>query len=151
MPKAAPKIRSPQPDRPAKGDAIEVSAVFPVAPQALYKAWLSSKEHSAFTGGDAVVDPRKGGKFMAWDGYISGVTLELAPGRRIVQAWRATDFPKGAKDSLLEVLFEKAAGGTKVTLRHTQIPAGRGESYKQGWKEFYFTPMRKHYAGGARA
>ena len=43
----------------------------PVAPKALYKAWLSSREHSAMTGSKAKASPRKGGRFTAWDGCVT--------------------------------------------------------------------------------
>ena len=86
-------------------ESFEVSATFPAPPRRVYQAWLSSDEHTAFTGGEAEVDPREGGKFTAWDGYIEGVTVELEPYRRIVQTWRTSDFPDGSGDSRLEVLL----------------------------------------------
>jgi uncharacterized protein YndB with AHSA1/START domain len=87
-------------------EAIRVSAVIPVKRTTLYDAWLDSKEHAAFTGGRAHVDPKVGGKYSAWDGYISGKTLLLRRGQKIVQSWRTTDFPEGSPDSRLVVLFE---------------------------------------------
>jgi activator of HSP90 ATPase len=131
-------------------DAITVSATFPVAAKALCEAWLDSKEHSDFTGGEAVIDPKVGGAHSAWDGYISGRTLQIEPGRRIVQSWRTTEFPKGAKDSALEIIFTPVSGGTKVTLKHTGIPKGQGASYKQGWGDYYFDPMAKYFSRRAK-
>jgi len=26
------------------------------------------------------------------------------------------------------------------------IPDGQGENYKQGWKDFYFKPMKKYFS-----
>ena len=126
-------------------ESIEVSAVLPATPQRLYRAWLDSAEHSAMTGGGAEVDPMVGGRFSAWDGYISGVTLEAEPHQRIVQSWRTTEFPQRAKDSRLEVLFAKERGGTKLTLRHFEIPTGQGEDYRQGWLDFYLAPMQAYF------
>jgi len=127
--------------------SLTMSAVIPAKPEEIYKAWMSAKGHSAMTESPATVSARVGGKFTAWDGYIFGNTLELAPGKRIVQAWRSTDFPEGAPDSRLEVLLEPAKGGTKVTLKHSDIPPGQAASYRQGWKDFYFEPMKKHFRG----
>ncbi len=64
----------------------------------IYKAWLSTDGHTAMTGSPAEVEARVKGKFIAWDGYISGETLELKPFTRIVQAWRTTEFPEGSPD-----------------------------------------------------
>ena len=127
-------------------ESIRVSDVIPAPPDRIYRAWLDASEHSAFTGGEATVDPFPGGKFTAWDGYIEGTTLELEPGNRIVQAWRTTEFPPGSADSRLEVLLEPAEGGTRVTFIHTEIPEGQGASYESGWEEYYFGPMRKYFA-----
>jgi activator of HSP90 ATPase len=129
-----------------KSESITLSAVIPATPEQIYDAWLHSKGHSAMTGSPATATARVGGAFTAWDGYIRGKNLELERGKRIVQAWRSTEFPKDAPDSRLEVLLAPASRGTRVTLKHSEIPAGQSASYKQGWKDFYFVPMKKHFA-----
>jgi activator of HSP90 ATPase len=130
-----------------KTGSLTMSAVIPATAEAIYKAWMSAKGHAAMTGSPATVSARVGGKFAAWDGYIHGKTLELVPGKRIVQAWRSTEFPEGTADSRLEVTLARAKGGTTVTVKQTQIPAGQAASYRQGWKEFYFEPMKKYFGG----
>jgi activator of HSP90 ATPase len=122
-----------------------LAAVFPVRAEKLYKAWLSSKGHSAMTGSSAKATARVGGKFTAWDGYIFGKTLELESSKRILQAWRTTEFPEDAPDSLVEILFKEVKGGTKVTLKHSNMPDDQVQSYKQGWDDFYFKPMRDYF------
>ena len=126
-------------------DSIKVSIVLPVSAKRLYQAWLDSKEHSAFTSGKAVIDPKVGGGFSAWDDYIQGETLELKPYQRIVQSWRTSEFPEDSSDSKIEVLFEEAKGGAKITIIHTDIPKGQGEEYKEGWLDFYFKPMKEYF------
>jgi activator of HSP90 ATPase len=129
-----------------KAESIRVSAVLPAAPAAVYAAWLSAKEHAAFTGSGARVTAKVGGRFSAWDGYITGRTLALKKTRRIVQSWRTTDFPDDAPDSRLEIILEPSAKGARITLVHTEIPAGQAAGYRQGWKEYYFTPMKEYFA-----
>src|SRR5262249_28542445 len=107
-------------------ESIQVSTVIPASPERIFTAWLSSNEHSAFTGGQATAEARVGGRHTAWDGYIEGVNLALDTGRRIVQSWRSSDFPEGCGDSRLEVLLEPSGVGTKLTLVHTDIPEGQG-------------------------
>ncbi len=126
-------------------DALTVSAVLPASPQRIYNAWLSGEEHAAFTGSRAEVDPSIGGRFSAWDGYITGTTQELEPDRRIVQAWRAADFPEGSPDARLEVLLEPDEQGTRITLVHTNLPEGQGPSYEEGWLDYYFKPMAGYF------
>ena len=129
-----------------KTDSIRMSVVVAAEPKAVYAAWMSSKGHGAMTGSGAKVPAKVGSAYSAWDGYITGKTLELQPGSRIVQSWRTTDFEADEPDSHLEVLFEKARTGTKVTLVHTNIPAGHGPEYRKGWLDFYFRPMKEYFA-----
>ena len=74
-------------------ETVRVSAVLPASADRVYAAWLDPEAHSAMTGSKATVDPSLEGEHSAWDGYIHGKTLELEPGRRIVQSWRSTHSP----------------------------------------------------------
>ena len=127
-------------------NSLTMSVVFPATPEQVYTAWLSTEKHSAFTGSPAAVDAKVGGAFTAWDGYIGGTTLALEPHRRIVQAWRTTEFPGDAPDSRLEILIEPVEDGTRLTLDHTNIPAGQADEYRQGWEDFYFGPLAAYFA-----
>ena len=127
-------------------ESFTLTTVMPASPKEIYDAWLSSQGHSQMTGSQAEVQGGSGGAFTAWDGYIWGKTLEVEADRRIVQAWRTSEFPEDSPDSRLEILLEKDQVGAKITLIHTNIPEGQSESYKQGWEDFYFTPMRAYFS-----
>ena len=124
---------------------MTLSTIVPASPEKVYRAWLDSAGHAAVTGSPASIDGQVGGKFTAWDGYIEGTTLELNPFSRIVQSWRTSEFPAGSPDSRLEVLLEEAGGGTRLTLVHSNIPDGQAEEYRQGWEDFYFSPMVAYF------
>lgn len=125
-------------------ESFTISTTLPVSPEVIYNAWLSSEGHTAMTGSPAEVNAEIGGTFKAWEGYIWGKTLEMEPHRRILQAWRTSEFPEDSSDSRVEIRFEESSDGVKVTLTHTDIPEGQADNYKQGWEDFYFTPMRKY-------
>lgn len=125
-------------------EAFTLAETFPTSAEKLFHAWLDSVEHSAMTGGEAVIDPNVGGKFTAWDGYISGKTTELDPCRKIVQTWRTAEFDEADDDSLLTITFSPEGDGTKVTLHHTNVPKGQTQ-YVEGWKEHYFEPMQEYF------
>ena len=127
-------------------EAFEVSVILPVMQEDLYRHWISSTEHTNFTGSPAKIDPEINGSFSAWDGYITGKNISMEPFRRIVQSWRTTEFSDEDEDSKLEVLFEAKADQTKLTLRHANIPDGQGNNYKDGWREYYFEPMLEYYS-----
>jgi activator of HSP90 ATPase len=121
-----------------------VSDVIPCDPFNLYEAWLSSEGHANLTGSPANASDQVDGEFRAWDGYIWGRNLELEPGKRILQAWRTSEFDKSAPDSLVEIRFEPSGKETKVTIRHWNLPAD-GTQYQQGWIDFYFSPMKAYF------
>lgn len=125
--------------------AIEfrVSTIIPAPAKKIYDAWLNSEGHARMTGGSANITPRTGAEFEAWDGYIRGKNLILEPYRRIVQSWRTTEFSDEEEDSQIEVTFEKAGTGTKVTIHHTNLPPD-GKQYQQGWVDNYFSPSKKN-------
>jgi len=126
---------------------IKLSLFLPVEPEALYLSWLDSDEHSSFTGSEASIDSSQGGGFTAWDGYVMGRNLVLEPFKRILQAWRTTDFPVGAPDSRLELLFEPSGRGTQLVLIHSDFPQEQKEAYAQGWKDYYLDPMKEYFGG----
>jgi activator of HSP90 ATPase len=126
-------------------DTLELSVILNESAERLYTDWLDSNAHSRFTGSPASIDPAPAGKFTAWEGYIFGTNKSLEPFHKIVQNWRTTEFNEKEDDSILEVIFEKAGDNTRLILRHSNIPEGQGEDYKQGWKVFYFKPMKQYY------
>lgn len=127
-------------------NGFTISEVIPAKASEIYEAWLNSEGHAAMTGSPAQVDSNAGGRFTAWDGYIFGRTLELARNQRIFQAWRTSEFPEDAPDSRVEILFEEISDGTKVTLTHSDMPEDQVESYRQGWDDFYFKPMKSYFS-----
>jgi len=128
-------------------EQLQLRDVFPAAPERIYELWMDSEGHALMTGGEAVIDPREGGEFSAWDGYITGVTERLEPGRLIVQRWRTSEFPEDAGDSMVEVTLRPVEGGCEITLVHSGIPEGQGDRYKAGWVDYYFEPLRELLEG----
>lgn len=128
-----------------------VSDVVPASSRDVYDAWLDSTGHAAITGGQpARISAVEGGPFTVWNGYISGRNLALDPGRRIVQSWRTTKFAPADADSQIEVLLEPVPGGTRVTVRHTNVPDGHTSYRDGGWQKNYFAPMKRFFAGDRR-
>jgi uncharacterized protein YndB with AHSA1/START domain len=134
-------------------EEFRVSALIAASPNRIYSAWMDERQHSAFTGGRATVDPWVGGRHTAWDNYVEGTLVELDTGRRIVMTWRTSEFPAHAHDSRVEVKLEPVAGGTRVTVHHSDIPQGQADQYKKGWRSQYLDPMKRYFGkpGAMRA
>ena len=115
------------------------------SPDKIYKALLSSKEHSEFTGSPAKISAREGAKFTAWDGYITGKNLTLVKGEKIEQAWRTTEFPDDYPDSLLKISLNKNGEGTELTMVQSKVPASQVGQYTTGWHESYWDPLKAYF------
>ncbi|MBC8334389.1 MAG: SRPBCC domain-containing protein [Anaerolineales bacterium] len=126
------------------GINFEISDLIPAPPKVVFNAWLSSDEHSKMTGGQAKVSATNGETFEAWDGYIQGKNLELDSPSRILQNWRTSEFEDSDQDSLLEILLEAEGKGTRITIRHSNLPE-HGMQYHQGWFDSYFDPMKEYF------
>jgi activator of HSP90 ATPase len=125
---------------------FKLSCTLPASPEAVYDAWLDSAEHSAMTGAGAKINNRVGGAYSAWDGYITGKTVELIPAKRIVQSWRTTQFGDNHPDSTIVVELAPAKTGARLTLTHSGVPDGQTSYEKGGWQDNYFAPMKVYFA-----
>ncbi len=125
--------------------SLHMTFQLPVPPAQVYAAWIDSIGHRDITGGNAQIDPRQGGNFSAWDGYISGILLKLEPSHRIVLSWRTTDFHPLDPSSMVEIVLDANENGTLFSLNQSEIPKGQTEKYREGWQEYYFVPMLGYF------
>jgi hypothetical protein len=123
-------------------ESLVLSAQFPASVAEIHDAWLDPKAHAAMTGAPASI--RDDGSFVAWDGYITARTLLDEPDS-IVQSWRTTEFPSDSPDSQVELALAAVRGGTRVTITHTNIPAGQAGAYAGDWEDYYFGPMQRWF------
>lgn len=125
---------------------IQQSVTFQTSAGRLFEALVEPTQHAAFTGAGATGDPVVGAAFSAWDEYISGRHLELVPGARIVQAWRAVDWPEGAWSIVTYRLTDVAGGLSRLDFEHLGVPADHAEAIAQGWHDHYWTPLSEWLA-----
>jgi uncharacterized protein YndB with AHSA1/START domain len=116
-----------------------------VSPKQVYDAYVDAKKQSEFTGSEATGKPVVGGKFTAWDQYISGKFLELDEGKRVVQEWISTDFPDGSQPSRLELIFCEVPKGTQIVMVHSNVPTEIADDAAEGWTEFYWSPLKEYF------
>jgi activator of HSP90 ATPase len=121
---------------------IRQSATFKTGPHAIYEMLMDSRKHRQFTGEKAAISRKVGGKFTAYDGYISGINLELVKDKKIVQSWRGSDWPEG-HFSRVTYSLKKVAGGTRLAFRQSGVPDKHYKGIRQGWIDYYWKPMRE--------
>ena len=128
-----------------KTTTIKQKVFIPATPAEVYDAYLDGKKHSAFTGAKATGSAKVSGKFTAWNGYIFGRNVKLVKNKKIVQEWQTTEWPKGAEPSTFEIMLVAKKGGTEITMVHSNVPAEQAASYKSGWNDYYWKPMKKYF------
>jgi activator of HSP90 ATPase len=126
---------------------IRQTIVFKAAPKKVYDTLMDSKRHQSLSGVKANISKKVGGIFSAWGSHITGINLVLKPGRRIVQAWRATGWwPEYYSVAIFDI--KKAPGGAKLEFTQIGVPPNRYSGHYRGWIETYWTPMKEIFAHG---
>jgi len=128
---------------------INQHAEFPAPPKEVFELYLDSRKHAAATGAPARLSRKIGGSWHAHGGMIGGRNLLIAPGRMIVQSWRAK-FWKKEDISVLVLEFTRTRGGARVDLIHVDVPYYDQKGVRGGWPKYYWKPWKKYLADRSR-
>jgi activator of HSP90 ATPase len=122
--------------------ALREEADFAAPPHKIYEALLDEKQFAGFTGAPAKINRAEGGTLSLFGGAITARNVELVADRRIVQAWRDSDWAPGIH-SIVKFELTPRGAGTHLVLDHTGFPAGQYSDLEPGWREHYLEPMKK--------
>jgi activator of HSP90 ATPase len=131
-----------------KTKTIRQSITFKASPHEVYDALMDSRKHAKFTGAQARISRKVGGKFTAYDGYIEGVNLNLVPDKKIVQSWRGSDWPEDHY-SMATFSLKKFKNGTYLTFTQSGVPDQYYHDISQGWRDYYWKPMKEMLEKGS--
>ena len=139
-------------------ESIHLETVFKASRKRVYEALTDAKQFHKVTQLSAAVESgmapgtapteivnAPGGAFSFFGGYISGRNIELVPNERIIQAWRAGNWPPGIYSIAKFDLVEQGSD-TKLVFDHTGFPKGEAEHLVEGWKTNYWQPLSKFLA-----
>ena len=113
-------------------------------PKDIYATLMDSRRHGALSGQPTTVSKRVGGTFKVGHD-LEGKHLKLTKDKKIVQTWRANNWPKGTYSKATFALA-KSPSGTKITFTQTGVPDEFYREIASGWKAYYWTPLRKKFA-----
>jgi activator of HSP90 ATPase len=117
-------------------------------PHDLYETLMDGERHGALSGQPAKVSRRAGGKWNVGHD-LEGKHLRLTKDKRIVQTWRANNWPKGVYSKATFAL-SRVPSGTRIRFTQTRVPDEFFGEISQGWREYYWNPLRKQF-GSSRA
>jgi activator of HSP90 ATPase len=139
----------------ADAEAIHQEADFAADCGRIYHALTDARDFDALTRlSDAVTlitDPKAkptavsdqvGGPFTLFGGYVTGRNLQVIPGTRLVQAWRAASWDAGDY-SVVRFELQSRTGGCRIVFDHRGFPQGQGKSLAYGWRVHYWEPLAK--------
>lgn len=126
-------------------DPIHHEIKLNASPKRVYETLMDSKQHAEVTGGAAAdISSEAGGTFSTHGGQIEGRHVELVPEKRIVQAWRASDWPESVY-SLVRFEMNPEGGATKLVFDHWGVPDHARDQVEAGWKSRYWDPLKKYF------
>ena len=126
---------------------LRQTVTFKASPREVYDMIMDSRKHRSLSGEPARISRKVGGKFTAWGTHLSGINLVLKPGRKIVQAWRATGWwPDHYSIAIFDI--SRTKGGAKLKFTQIGIPPNRYSGHYRGWIETYWTPMKEIFDSG---
>jgi len=132
-----------------KTKTIRQTVTFPKAkPLEVYNLIMDAKLHGAFSGSKVEMSNEIDGKFEVFDGYCTGFNIELIAGKKIVQCWNFKEDGWPVDHfSICTFSFSKVPTGTKLSFKQVAIPEHKAEALKDGWKLYYWNPMKAYLAG----
>ena len=127
----------------SKGRMVEEAAIVfeRDLPASLERAWSFLTEPAHLSGwyGDAVLDPREGGKIEMMGGHVRGVITGWQPHKFLAYTWNV--FQPGETVSswpvtYLEFMLAAKGDTTHLILTHRPIPARMQPQTMMGWHTF---------------
>lgn len=128
-----------------KTKSIRQVVQFDASPSDVFDLLMNERKYSAFSGSNVKITKRVGEKFNVFDGYCTGVNLEIIPDKRIVQSWNFVEDGWPADHfTTCSFDFEHSASGTKMKFVQTEVPDFCQKALADGWKEYFWEPMKTY-------
>ena len=121
---------------------IQQTVIIKASAHDIYETLMDSRKHAKLTGDNASISREIGGKFNAYGEYIEGINLDLIQDQKIVQSWRASDWPEGHYSRVTFELEERESGITNLLFTHSGVPEDQYDDIAQGWYDYYWEPMK---------
>lgn len=106
---------------------------FQAPPRDVYQVLANSKK-------------KVGDRFSAQGGKVTGLHVDFQRNRRIVLAWRRSDFPKGVFSMVTMLLSPTARGGTELKLIHRGVPKDLIPKTEKDWRDLYWKKMKSDFS-----
>jgi uncharacterized protein YndB with AHSA1/START domain len=120
-------------------EPVTASVLIRAEPAEVYEYFTRAEALVLWMGQHASLDARPGGEFTVDinGAPVRGRYQELDPPNRLVISWGfagSEELPPGA--SIVEIRLIGEAGGTRVEVVHSGLPASQTADHARGWRHF---------------
>lgn len=123
---------------------IKQKVKFKTDPEVLYELLTDSRKYTDLTGEKAEISRKVGGTFSVQGGLITGINVDLVPGKRIVQAWRNIDFPEGIFSMAAFTLTSLKDRTAELVLVHRGVPKALIPDIENMWRKNYWEKIKSY-------
>jgi len=120
------------------------TVVLPASAETLFEMYLDPNVHQAITGAPVAIGNERGAPFEAFNGSLTGTTIEVVKPTLIVQSWRSTGFKDTDPDSTLILSFTPKGNEGRIDLIHLDVPDQDYDGVNEGWEKYYWGPWRDY-------
>ena len=141
-------------ERPEVATVVEREVVIAARPETVFDFFVDPEKMVQWKGQKAELDPRPGGTYRVEineQAIASGEYVEIDAPSRVVFTWGWEGQESGEHavppgSSRVEISLEPDGDGTRVRLRHLDLPEGSREIHGHGW-DHYLGRLAKAAAG----
>jgi activator of HSP90 ATPase len=127
---------------------LKLTEEFQCQVQDVYRALTEKDMLRAFTQSDVEIKSEKSGRFSLFGGNVVGEFVKLIPNEKLEMKWRFKSWPFEHYSEVV-IDFEEKESSTILKLSQIGIPQEDYEKTKEGWKIYYWQPMRQRLGFGA--
>lgn len=120
---------------------IELS--LPASPAQLIRALTDEQEVSIWSGAEAVVDAKPGGKFEWFDTWATGTIISLSD-RSLELDWKCSEWSE-EQNSSVTITLKPGNGETWLKMQQEGFPdAEESQRFLNFWREEVWTPLEDY-------
>ena len=119
-----------------------ISILLPCSINEAFSLLTNPDKIEEWGGGESICEPKAGGKFMLFDGWVEGEVLIYEPNKTLSYTWVIEDWESSYKPSIVRYDFTDDNGSARIELSHTNFPnQEEATNHKEGWYDHVLNPI----------
>lgn len=118
---------------------IKQTYEFAVPSSRVWQALVDPELIKQWSGSDAKMSADEEQDFSLWGGDIWGTNTKVVPEQLLEQDWYGDKWDEPSK---VVIKLNDSNGVTLLTLEHSGVPDDEESSFDDGWRDYYFGPMK---------